>query len=173
MVVGDELMSDKTRVWWDGNPVQFIRWTEKGLVFNWDDPRETAIHMPRGAVMRLMAKGVLEIEGEQKHYSLGGQIGGSYKRSEQARVRIWPTPNGMYAVLGSINGYPVDFIVDTGASVTVISLATARAGGVAPAAGAAVRAEGAMGRLADLVHKLSDSVADFKLPQSEGSERDA
>ena len=30
-----------------------------------------------------------------------------------------------------------------------------------------------MGRLADLVHKLSDSVADFKLPQSEGSERDA
>jgi twitching motility protein PilJ len=30
-----------------------------------------------------------------------------------------------------------------------------------------------MGRLADLVHKLSDSVADFKLPQSEGSGRDA
>ena len=25
-----------------------------------------------------------------------------------------------------------------------------------------------MGRLADLVHKLSDSVADFKLPQSRG-----
>ena len=57
-------MSDNTRVWWDGNPVQFIRWTEKGLVFNWDDPRETAIHMPRGAVMRLMAKGVLAIEGD-------------------------------------------------------------------------------------------------------------
>ncbi|MBN1562464.1 MAG: hypothetical protein JXA10_01400 [Anaerolineae bacterium] len=57
-------MSEQTRVWWDGNPVQFIRWTDKGLVFNWDDPRETAIHMPRGTVMRLMAKGVLEIEGD-------------------------------------------------------------------------------------------------------------
>jgi twitching motility protein PilJ len=29
-----------------------------------------------------------------------------------------------------------------------------------------------MGRLADLVHKLSDSVADFKLPKTEGSGRD-
>jgi hypothetical protein len=58
------MMSENTRVWWDGSPVQFIRWTEKGLVFNWDDPRETAIHMPRGTVVRLMAKGVLEIEGD-------------------------------------------------------------------------------------------------------------
>ena len=30
-----------------------------------------------------------------------------------------------------------------------------------------------MGRLADLVHKLSESVADFKLPKTEGSENDA
>ena len=30
-----------------------------------------------------------------------------------------------------------------------------------------------MGRLADLVHKLSDYVADFKLPQPEGPGRDA
>ena len=31
----------------------------------------------------------------------------------------------------------------------------------------------AMGRLADLVHKLSDSVADFKLPQSKDDGHDA
>ena len=30
-----------------------------------------------------------------------------------------------------------------------------------------------MGRLADLVHKLSDSVADFKLPNIEGKNHDA
>jgi hypothetical protein len=54
----------KTRIWWDGGEVEFIRWTEKALVFNWGDPRETAIHMPRGAVMRLMEKGVLRVEGE-------------------------------------------------------------------------------------------------------------
>jgi hypothetical protein len=54
----------RTRIWWDGGEVEFIRWTEKSLVFNWGDPRETAIHMPRGAVMRLLEKGVLRVEGE-------------------------------------------------------------------------------------------------------------
>ena len=47
---------------------------------------------------------VLEIDGEQKRYGLGGQIGGTYKKPDQVTVRIWPTPNSMYAVLGSING---------------------------------------------------------------------
>ena len=64
---------------------------------------------------------VLEIDGEQKHYGLGGQIGGSYARPAQAKVRIWPTPNSMYLVLGSINGFPVDFIVDTGATLVSLS----------------------------------------------------
>ncbi|NCF30081.1 MAG: TIGR02281 family clan AA aspartic protease, partial [Gammaproteobacteria bacterium] len=64
---------------------------------------------------------VLEIDGEQKHYGLGGQIGGSYARPEQAKVRIWPTPDRMYVVLGSINGFPVKFIVDTGATLVSLS----------------------------------------------------
>jgi hypothetical protein len=64
-------MSNETRVRWDGTPVKFVRWTEKGLVFHWDDPRETAIHMPRGTVMRLMAKGVLEIEGYLPDWTYG------------------------------------------------------------------------------------------------------
>jgi len=56
--------SARTRVWWDGSEVHFIRWSERGLIFNWGDPRETAIHMPRGALMRLMQKGVIRIEGD-------------------------------------------------------------------------------------------------------------
>jgi aspartyl protease family protein len=64
---------------------------------------------------------VLEIDGEQKRYELGGQIGGSYARSEQPKVRIWPTPNHMYLVTGSINGFPVNFIVDTGATLVSLS----------------------------------------------------
>jgi hypothetical protein len=43
--------------------VRFVGWTEKALVFHWEDPRETAIHMPRGAVVRLVDKGVLRVEG--------------------------------------------------------------------------------------------------------------
>jgi hypothetical protein len=56
-------MDTTTRIWWDNEEVKFVGWTEKALVFHWEDPRETAIHMPRGAVMRLMDKGVLRIEG--------------------------------------------------------------------------------------------------------------
>lgn len=64
---------------------------------------------------------ILEIDGKQKRYGLGGQIGGSYARSEQPKVRIWPTPNRMYLVTGSINGFPVNFIVDTGATLVSLS----------------------------------------------------
>jgi len=73
---------------------------------------------------------VLEIDGEQKRYGLGGQIGGTYKKPDQVSVRIWPTPNRMYAVLGSINGYPVDFIVDTGATLVSLSGQQARRLGI-------------------------------------------
>ncbi len=54
----------RTRVWWDNGEVVFIRWTEKTLVFSWGDVRETAVHIPRGAVTRLVQKGVLRVEGE-------------------------------------------------------------------------------------------------------------
>lgn len=73
---------------------------------------------------------VLEIDGVQKRYGLGGQIGGTYARPDAVTVRIWPTPNRMYAVVGSINGYPVDFIVDTGATLVSLSAREARRLGI-------------------------------------------
>ena len=73
---------------------------------------------------------VLEIDGERERYGLGGQIGGSYARAEQPTVRIWPTPNRMYLVVGSINGYPVDFVVDTGATLVSLSGREARRLGI-------------------------------------------
>ena len=73
---------------------------------------------------------VLEIDGERKRYGLGGRIGGNYTPPEQATVRIWPTPNRMYLVVGSINGYPVDFVVDTGATLVSLSGREARRLGI-------------------------------------------
>ena len=73
---------------------------------------------------------VLEVDGERKRYGLGGRIGGSYAPPEQATVRIWPTPNRMYLVGGSINGYPVDFVVDTGATLVSLSGREARRLGI-------------------------------------------
>ena len=81
-------------------------------------------------MLSLVTEAVLEIDGEQKRYGLGGQIGGSYARSEQPKVRIWPTPNHMYLVTGSINGFPVDFIVDTGATLVSLSGREARRLGI-------------------------------------------
>jgi CheY-like chemotaxis protein len=52
-----------TRVWWEGEEAVFIRWTEQSLVLAWPDAAETAVKIPRGAVTRLMGKGVLQIEG--------------------------------------------------------------------------------------------------------------
>jgi aspartyl protease family protein len=73
---------------------------------------------------------VLEIDGERKTFGLDGKIGGSYTKPEQATVRIWPTPNGMYVVLGSINGYPVKFIIDTGATLVSMSAREAKRLGI-------------------------------------------
>jgi hypothetical protein len=52
-----------TRVWWEGEEAVFIRWTEQSLVLAWPDATETAVKIPRGAVTRLVGKGVLQLEG--------------------------------------------------------------------------------------------------------------
>jgi hypothetical protein len=60
--------SKTTRVWWDGGEVQFIRWTTRSLVFSWRDASDTAMHMPRGALLRLMKKGVIQVEGDMPRW---------------------------------------------------------------------------------------------------------
>ena len=61
---------------------------------------------------------------------LGGQIGGVFSPPPaQPRVSLWPS-DGMYLTNGSINGYGVDFLVDTGASAVAINAATAKRLGI-------------------------------------------
>jgi len=69
---------------------------------------------------------IIEVEGVQKKYLLGSQIGGHYGAPvKQPMVSIWPN-NGMYLTVGSVNGYSVDFLIDTGASVIAFNAATAK-----------------------------------------------
>ena len=64
---------------------------------------------------------VLEIDGEHKSYTLGKHIGGSYRKAETGvTVTVSPDEQGMYHVNGSINGFQVRFVIDTGA--TLISM---------------------------------------------------
>ena len=64
---------------------------------------------------------VLEIEGVRNTYTLGAHIGGKFKKPKGGKIStIAPDANGMYWVSGSINGFQVSFVVDTGA--TLISM---------------------------------------------------
>ena len=71
---------------------------------------------------------VLEINGKRGTYTLGSHISSSYAAPEgrELSVQIWPDAKGMYTVLGSINGFPVRFLVDTGATTIAMNAAEAR-----------------------------------------------
>ncbi|PCJ31099.1 MAG: TIGR02281 family clan AA aspartic protease [Gammaproteobacteria bacterium] len=67
----------------------------------------------------------LEVAGTTKDYQLGSHVNATFTPpAEQAPVSIWPT-NGMYKTAGSVNGYSVNFLVDTGASTIAFSTSVA------------------------------------------------
>jgi len=59
---------------------------------------------------------VLEIEGKRKTISLSRSIGSKFEKASKTEVRIASGQGGHYYTKGLINGNPVDFIVDTGAT---------------------------------------------------------
>lgn len=75
---------------------------------------------------------VLEVNGARRSYPLGEHIASSYAppvRDERV-VRAWPDGTGMYRLSGSINGFPVRFLVDTGATHVAMSADEARRLGI-------------------------------------------
>lgn len=73
---------------------------------------------------------VIEIDGVKSARALGTHIGSGFAPPENPAVRIWPTARNMYPVVGSINGYPVNFLVDTGATTIAMNSAEARRLGI-------------------------------------------
>ncbi|MDX1749740.1 MAG: retropepsin-like aspartic protease [Methylophaga sp.] len=73
---------------------------------------------------------ILDIAGRQGVFELNNRVGAMYSAPvAMPVVSIWPT-NGMYLTSGSVNGYTVDFMVDTGASVIALNGETAKRLGV-------------------------------------------
>jgi len=76
------------------------------------------------------SKAVLAVKGIQTEYALGEHIGSQFTPpAAQPVVSLWPT-NGMYLTPGSVNGFSVDFLVDTGASAIAINAVTAKRLGI-------------------------------------------
>ena len=74
---------------------------------------------------------ILEIDGQRSRHSLGSRIGTAFgPPPQQPAVRVWPTAQGMYAVVGSINGFPVNFLIDTGATLVAMSRREAKRLGI-------------------------------------------
>lgn len=73
---------------------------------------------------------VLEIAGQTRRHLLGSHIGASYAAPAVREVRLWADSAGMFHTNGSINGYTVQFLVDTGATSVAMSAVEARRLGI-------------------------------------------
>ncbi len=73
---------------------------------------------------------VLQIEGERIEARLDGRVSARKQGSTAREVQVWRNTSGMYTTVGSINGLPVSFLVDTGATQVAMNAAQARRLGI-------------------------------------------
>lgn len=77
------------------------------------------------------AEALVERDGLRQRLRLGeGPIGTRFAPQRQVRVSIAPNHAGMYETPGAINGRPVQFLVDTGATTIAMNAARAKALGI-------------------------------------------
>jgi len=73
---------------------------------------------------------VLEIDGKRETLGLSSDVHTSLSTPEVVRVQIARDNMGMYTTTGAINGAPVSFMVDTGATSVAMNAATAERLGI-------------------------------------------
>jgi aspartyl protease family protein len=117
------------------------------LVIDGDGPFTVPVGASRGAVrVRSVDDGgaVLEIDGRRVSLPVGAA---PIRREPPAasRVVLPAGAGGHYFAQGAVNGVPVRFLVDTGATAVTLPLALARSIGVDPARGEAVPVQTANG----------------------------
>jgi aspartyl protease family protein len=76
------------------------------------------------------ARAVVEIDGVRQELRLGSAVSATYRPSERREIRILKDRRGGYFVEGLINGQPVRFLVDTGATSIAMSEVQAKRLGI-------------------------------------------
>lgn len=108
----------------------------------------------------------VEIEGKRRLLKLNRQISTQFKKAEKAEVRIASTRGGHHITPGRINGLPVEFMVDTGASVVAMNYREAEKLGIDYRAGTPISvntANGVAKAYRVVLHRVS--IGDIELHQ--------
>lgn len=67
-----------------------------------------------------------DIDGKRRTLGMGQSFAGAASAGERPSVSLTADARGHFSAAGSLNGYPVTFLVDTGATAIAISAAEAR-----------------------------------------------
>lgn len=78
-----------------------------------------------------------DVDGKKRVLSMGQSFAGGASTGDRRSVSLTADARGHFAAAGSLNGYPVSFLVDTGATSIAISAAEARRMGLNYKAGQA------------------------------------
>jgi len=73
---------------------------------------------------------VVEIDGQRHQLAISQRIASDFSKAQVLEVRIQEGRGGHYYTPGRINGVPVDFLIDTGATTIAMNKATAERLGV-------------------------------------------
>jgi len=73
---------------------------------------------------------VLLVDGKQLTARLDGRVSARKHTTGAKQVQVWRNTSGMYTTAGSINGVPVSFLLDTGATQVAMNGAQARRLGI-------------------------------------------
>ena len=73
---------------------------------------------------------LLLIDGQETTARLDGRVSARKRTAEVNEVQVWRDTTGMYTTVGSINGLPVSFLVDTGATTVAMNANQARRLGI-------------------------------------------
>jgi aspartyl protease family protein len=80
----------------------------------------------------------IDVDGKRRTLGMGQSFAGGVAAPQRQSVSLVADARGHYSAAGSLNGYPLTFLVDTGATAIAISAAEARRIGVDYKAGEAV-----------------------------------